>query len=154
MFKFSQSSLASRAKLHPALQKVVDEAIKVVDFKILDATRGRSAQELAFKQKRSKAHFGQSAHNYVPAVAMDLFPAPYDWDDTAAFVHLSTIIMPIPAKLGLGVVLRWGGDWNMDGAKTTNDSWDMPHFELHKWQDYVNLPGAKKVAGKSNLYED
>jgi len=30
----------------------------------------------------------------------------------------------------LNVKLRWGGDWNMDGDKTTNDDWDKPHVEL------------------------
>ena len=95
MPSFGKASLASRAQLHPKLQAIVDEAIKHTDFKFLDATRGRAAQELAFKLGRTKAHFGQSAHNFVPAIAMDLFPAPYDWDNTQAFINLWKIIMPI-----------------------------------------------------------
>lgn len=142
-FSFSKASLASRKKLHPLLRDIVDEAIKEIDFKILDSTRGRAAQTKAFLQGNSKAPFGQSAHNYVPAIAMDLFPAPYDWNDTAAFIKLSKVIMRIAAKKG--IKLRWGGDWNMDGDKTTSDNWDKPHYELHPWREY---------AKQSKLYED
>lgn len=37
-------------------------------------------------------------------------------------------------KVGLesGVIIRWGGDFNMDGDKTTSDAWDYPHFEISK----------------------
>lgn len=140
-FSFSKASLASRKKLMKPLQEIVDEAIKEIDFKILDATRGRAAQEKAFAQGHSKVHFGDSAHNYVPAIAMDLFPAPYDWNNRTAFIALSKIILRIAAAKGYK--LRWGGDWNGDG--NLSDGWDMPHFELHPWRTY---------AKKSKLYED
>jgi peptidoglycan L-alanyl-D-glutamate endopeptidase CwlK len=140
---FGSASLTSRAKLHPKLQLIVDEAIKEIDFKILDATRGRAAQEKAFRQGNTKAHFGDSAHNYVPAIAMDLFPAPYDWDNTKAFENLSVVILRIAKEFS--IPLRWGGDWNMDGSKTTSDSWDKPHYELHPWRTW---------ARQAKLYED
>lgn len=141
MPKFSKASLASIKKLHPLLRGVVEEAIKEIDFKVLDATRGRAAQTKAFLQGTSKAKFGQSAHNYIPAIAVDLFPAPYDWENRQAFINLSKVILRI-AK-ARGVPLRWGGDWNMDG--NLSDGWDMPHFELHPWREY---------AKQSKLYED
>ena len=143
MPSFGKASLASRAQLHPKLQAIVDEAIKHTDFKFLDATRGRAAQELAFKLGRTKAHFGQSAHNFVPAIAMDLFPAPYDWDNTQAFINLWKIIMPI-AK-AQGTPLRWGGDWDMNGQVNTSGLVDLPHYELNPWRDW---------AKKSHLVED
>lgn len=161
MFKFSQVSLQSRAKLIPCLQTVVDRAIEVIDFKILDATRGRAAQTKAFKQGHSKVSFGNSAHNWVPALAMDLFPAPYHWPDDKlltraeqkeareAFVRMGEVVLAIPAKFniqapdGNPLVLRWGGDWNMDG--NLSDGWDMPHFEIHPWREFRKF---------SKLYED
>jgi peptidoglycan L-alanyl-D-glutamate endopeptidase CwlK len=142
MPSFGASSLASLSKCHPLLQEIAQEAIKVIDFKVLDSTRNRVDQERAFATGRSKARFGQSAHNYVPAIAFDLFPAPYDWNDRKSFKKLADVIMKIAAKKN--VPLRWGGDWHMDGDKTTSDAWDMPHFELHKWRDW---------AKKSKLYE-
>ncbi len=150
-YSFSKQSLAARKKLHPKLQQLVDAAIKVIDFKILDATRGRAAQTKAFKQGNSKATFGNSAHNYVPAIAVDLFPAPYDWDNRQAFINMWNVIGYYDPKTCKGkglakemnIPLRWGGDWNMDG--NLSDGWDMPHFELYPWREW---------ARQSKLYED
>lgn len=142
MPSFGAASLAALNKCHPHLQTIAHEAIKEIDFKVLDSTRGRADQERAFAGGKSKARFGQSAHNYVPAIAFDLFPAPYDWNDRPAFTALSKVIMRIAKEKG--IPLRWGGDWNMDGDKTQSDAWDMPHYELHKWRDW---------AKKSKLFE-
>lgn len=145
-YKFSNASLSSREKLHPKLKQLVDEMIKHIDFKILDSTRGRAAQTKAFLQGNSKAKFGQSAHNYLPAIAVDLFPAPYEWEGKkaeSAFKELGRIGLECAKELGIPV--RWGGDWNMDGDKTTSDAWDKPHFELTPWRTW---------AKQSKLYED
>lgn len=142
-FNFSKKSLSSLDKAHPLLQLVCKEAIKEIDFKVLDSMRGRDAQNRAYAAGRSKAKFGQSAHNYFPAIAVDLFPAPYDWNNRQAFKDLAEVAMRIAKKHD--VPLRWGGDWNMDGNRTTKDSWDMPHFELHPW---------RKWAKESKLFED
>lgn len=149
MFHFSTSSLAALAKCHPHLQAIAQAAIRTVDFKVLDSTRGRDAQERAFSGGFSKVQFGNSAHNYVPAIAFDLFPAPYDWKDRQSFIDLAEIILRLPEKLSLQgldgkpLILRWGGDWNMDG--NIKDGWDMPHFEMHPW---------RKWSKKSKLYDD
>lgn len=143
---FGTASKNSLAKAHPLLQQLCNEAIKRVDFKVLDSQRGRDAQELAFRKGNTKAHFGQSAHNYSPAIAVDLFPAPYDWNNEAAFDNMNRIIGwydPASGKgLGLakelGIPIRAGWDWNMDFSKS--DGWDKPHIELHPWREW-----AKKV---------
>lgn len=149
MFHFSGTSLAALSKCHPHLQAIAQAAIREVDFKVLDSTRGRDAQERAVAGGFSKVHFGKSAHNYVPAIAFDLFPAPYDWKNKQAFIRLSEVILPLPKKLklkgldGKPLVLRWGGDWDMNGD--IRDGWDMPHFELHPWREW---------AKESKLFED
>lgn len=140
---FGVASLNNLSKCHPSLKLIATEAIKEMDFRVLDSTRGRDAQTRAYETGKSKAKFGQSAHNYVPAIAFDLFPFPYDWNDRKAFKKLADIVMRIAKEKG--IPLRWGGDWNMDGDKTTSDAWDMPHFELHPWREW---------AKKSKLYED
>lgn len=143
MPSFGKASLTSRAQLHPKLQAIVDAAIKEIDFKILDAVRGKAAQEKAFKQGNTKAHFGQSAHNYVPAIAMDLFPSPYDWDNTKAFIDLSKVILRIAKEQGTPI--RYGGDWDKDGKINTTGLVDLPHYEMDPWRDW---------AKKSHLVED
>jgi peptidoglycan L-alanyl-D-glutamate endopeptidase CwlK len=141
MPKFSAKSKALVAKLHPSLQAIVNEAIKEYDFTVMDSTRGRAAQELAYKRGNSKARFGQSAHNYQPAIAVDLAPYPVDFDNVQRFKDLAKIVLRIAKEKG--IPLRWGGDWNMDGS--TSDGWDFPHFELHPWKTY---------AAKSTLVKD
>lgn len=142
---FGKLSKQSLAKAHPKLQFLLTEAIKVVDFKILDSLRGRAAQERAFRQGHSKARFGQSAHNYKPAIACDLFPAPYDWDDRKAFVRLYDVLGFYNPATGKGqglalqhkIGLRCGLDWHMDGVNVGNDDWDGGHYELHPWREWA-----------------
>ncbi len=138
---FDAASAKRLAGAHPDIQRVMNAARVKVAFTILDSQRGRAAQELAFKQGHSKAHFGQSAHNWSPAIAVDIAPSPLNWGDTKSFIALSKVIMPIAKELG--VPLRWGGDWNMDGS--TSDGWDFPHYELHPWREYAK--NAKPFAG-------
>lgn len=134
MPSFGAASLAALSKCHPKLQFIANAAIKEIDFRILDATRGRDAQERAFATGKSKVRFGQSAHNYVPAIAFDLFPAPYDWNNRQSFIDLSKVILRIGKEQG--IPLRWGGDWNGDG--NLSDGWDMPHYELTPWRTWAH----------------
>lgn len=119
MPKFGTRSLINLAQLHPLLQRVLNEAIKEFDFTILDAQRGRAEQERAFAQGHSKVHFGNSAHNYAPAIATDIVPwhggsNPIRWNDAASFKVLQlAVILPIAKRLAIPI--RQGIDWNGDG---------------------------------------
>lgn len=135
MPKFDAGSTKRLKNSHPLLQKLMNEAIKKTPFMILDSQRGRAAQELAFKQKRTKVHFGNSAHNWSPAIALDVVPLPVDWKNTKAFVALSQVILPLAKELGIPI--RWGGDWNMNGKTSDEKFVDMPHYELHPWRTFA-----------------
>lgn len=141
---FGAASLAALSKCHPKLKIIALAAIKEIDFRILDATRGRDAQERAFATGKSKARFGQSAHNYVPAIAFDLFPAPYDWNNRQSFINLSKVVLRIGKEQG--IPLRWGGDWDMKGDGNPRGSLeDLPHYELQPWREWAH---------ESRLFED
>lgn len=133
---FSDRSLKARAELHPALKAIVDEAIKEVDFVILDAQRGRAEQEKAFRAGNSKAHFGQSAHNYVPAVALDIVPYPIDFNNVDGFRQIAKIFLAVAERLN--TPLRWGGDWDMDGDWSDERFLDWGHFELNPWRTWAS----------------
>lgn len=148
---FDEKSQKRLAGAHPLLQKLLVEARKEIAFQILDSQRGKAAQEKAFKAGHSKAHFGQSAHNWAPAVAVDLAPVLLDWNDLKAFRAIQKVIgWWDPAKKRgaglakrLGIPIRWGGDWNMDGNPA--DGWDLPHYELHPWRTFAK--DAKPFTG-------
>ena len=133
MPSFDLASAKRLSQAHPLIKKVMLAAREQIEFTIMDSQRGRDAQEYAFKKGHSKAHFGQSAHNWSPAIAVDIAPVPLTWKSPKPFIALSKIIMPI-AK-AMNVPLRWGGDWNMDGS--TSDGWDFPHYELHPWRTFA-----------------
>lgn len=142
MPSFSKASKARLAGAHPLLQKLLNEAIKKYDFMILDSQRDRAAQELAFKRGNTKVHFGNSAHNWAPSVAVDIAPYPVDWDDIARFRELQTkVIRPLAKELGIPI--RQGYDWDGDGSSADESFVDWPHIELTPWREF---------AKKSKLY--
>lgn len=130
---FDDASAKRLAAALPPLQDVMNEARQSCEFRILDSQRGKAAQEEAFKKGNSKAHFGQSPHNWSPAVAVDVFPAPFSWNNAKAFDNCARIVLDVSKRLK--VPIRWGGDWNMDG--NPSDGWDKPHFELHPWREWA-----------------
>lgn len=143
MPRFGKQSQANLEKAHPALQQILRAAIKEIDFKVLDSTRGRIAQERAFTHGFSKVHFGNSAHNYVPSIATDLFPAPYSWTNKTSFIKLSKVILRIANEMSIPI--RWLGDPNRDG--NMNDGWDFPHYELHPWRTWSKSEGVTLYKG-------
>jgi peptidoglycan L-alanyl-D-glutamate endopeptidase CwlK len=134
----SELSTASRQRLaaaHPLLRELFTAIAEIAPIEVLASQRGRSAQERAFALGHSRAHFGQSAHNWTPAIALDVVPAPLDWTDLDRFRALAALVKA-EAK-ARGVPLAWGGDW----ARLK----DMPHYELDPWRRFA--AGAKPYAG-------
>ena len=109
MPQLDKASAQRLAKAHPLLRKLFAEVAKRADIVILDSQRGRAAQELAYRSGRSKARFGQSAHNWTPAIALDVCPMPLDWKNTRPFVELAREIV-LPLAREMKIPLRWGGD--------------------------------------------
>lgn len=103
---------------------------------ISEAGRGREAQELDFKHGFSKAHYGQSAHNFN--CALDFFsiqPGKNIYD--LEWFH------DVLAK-NLEPWLNWYG---APGAKFP----EVPHVEPHGWQDLVKLGELKLVEEESDV---
>lgn len=125
---FGKRSLLNLSQCHVLLRKVMIEAIKELDFSIIQGYRGSEDQEKAFREGKSKAHYGQSAHNYLPCIAVDCIPFPFlGWEDAASFKRMADHILLCAASLDIPV--QWGGNW-----KTLKDT---PHFELTPWRSYV-----------------
>jgi peptidoglycan LD-endopeptidase CwlK len=142
MARFGQESRARLKLAHPLLQKLMKEAIKEFDFTILQSMRGRADQEMAFKLGHTKVHFGNSAHNWYPSIALDVAPWPVNWKNLKPFYNLSKVILPIAREMKIPI--RWGGDWDSDGDSTDQKFMDLPHYELDPW---------RKWSKKSKLFE-
>lgn len=128
MPSFSKTSAARLHTCHVDLQSVCNEAIKRIDFSVLEGHRGEEKQNEAFAKGFSKLRWPHGKHNGVPSRAVDLAPVPLDWNNVAAFHELARIVLEVAAELG--IPLRWGGDWNRNGKTNDETFRDLPHFEL------------------------
>ena len=115
---------------HPLLIKLFTACLadpKCPRFTVLDSQRDRQAQERAFSLGHSKAHFGQSAHNWTPALALDVVPYPIDWDDLPRFKVLGAFVEAKARQLG--IPMSWGGRWKSFK--------DYPHYQLEPWREFA-----------------
>lgn len=128
MPQFSKLSESRLATCDPRLQQLLREAIKHVDFTVLCGHRGVEEQNDAYRTGRSKVRWPDSKHNTIPSVAVDVAPYPVDWKDTARFARLVGYIERIAHEQGIRI--RWGGDFDQDGATADERFIDMPHIEL------------------------
>jgi peptidoglycan L-alanyl-D-glutamate endopeptidase CwlK len=115
------------------LQAVVDEAIKYVDFSLIEGHRTNERQAELFLQKKTLARAGESPHNSDPSNAFDFLPYPFsdDWNDEVPFTAIAMLMRGIGEMMG--VKIRWGGDWDRDGQLVSRDPdehfRDLPHIE-------------------------
>lgn len=128
------ASLGRRTQLHPDLQVIADEAIKIFNFAIICGWRGEAEQERAFNEKKSPFHYPDSKHNLRPSMAMDCVPWPVNWKDLEQFIALGAVMMTVTVRLlAEGKIthkLRWGHDWDQDGILGEKGETDFPHYEL------------------------
>ena len=155
-FVLSALSLARLDGVDPRLTKVVKRAIQLtaVDFKVIEGVRsddqayriwgrGRTAAEcrgVGAPTSYARPAEGKvtwvrhplgTRHRLQPngyGAAVDLLPAPYDWKATEPFDLVSKAMKA--AARELGVVVRWGADWDADGRPRERGEVDSPHFEL------------------------
>jgi peptidoglycan L-alanyl-D-glutamate endopeptidase CwlK len=129
MPRFGRRSKRHLETLTPGLRLVLEEAIKIYDFSVIQGHRSHEEQARLYAKGRTtpgprvtNARPGQSNHNISPSPAVDV--APYiagtvAWDRTKEFYYLAGLIMGIAKEFG--VSLRWGGRWK--------SIVDLPHFE-------------------------
>ena len=124
-----------RAKaLHPALKRLLAAMDAAgLAYALTTTHRGAADQEAAKASGNSHAHFGQSPHNYLPALAFDAYPlidGKVDVNDAKALDAQAARIKAIAAKVNIDIV--WGGDWH--------SIIDRPHFELSNWRELRGKP--------------
>ncbi|MBP3140837.1 M15 family peptidase [Aliivibrio fischeri] len=127
MNKFSPISATRLASCHPQLQAVFTKVLEVCDCSILCGHRTEQEQN-ALPNSNTQVRFPNSKHNSVPSKAVDATPYPYDEDDRERFSYFAGIVIGVGASMG--VVIRWGGDWDRDNELKDNGFDDLMHFEL------------------------
>lgn len=143
---FGKRSLVERDTLHEDLKLILDEAIKYVDFMIVQGYRDEETQNKYFVEKKSNLRYPNSLHNKIPSMAVDIVPfvndVGLDWDNTDRFYKVVFFIKGIAYAKGIEV--RLGADWDGDFYSKDQKFHDIPHIELYK----------KLVDDKWILYKD
>ncbi|MBD3841420.1 MAG: M15 family metallopeptidase [Campylobacterales bacterium] len=145
MPKFSKKSKEKLLTCTEDIQKVMNEAIKRIDFKVLYGHRTPEEQLKLFKKGR-KYYNGKwvkvgktvtdkdgtirkSKHNFFPSQAIDIIPHPFTtWDDLEQFHKLHKVIMEVAKELNINLV--WGADWDSDGNIQEHSLQDYPHYQV------------------------
>ena len=116
---FSEKSKARLATCHPDLQRLFNAVIEKADCTVLCGHRGKEEQDEAYANGYSAAKWGQSKHNSLPSLAVDVAPYPVNWSSLKSWRAFAEIVKAEASRLGIKVV--HGGDWKMG---------DFPHWEL------------------------
>ena len=130
MFKFGKKSRERLSTCDERLQKVFNEVIKYVDCSILEGHRDERKQDRYYAEGKTKVRYPMGRHNSKPSRAVDVAPYPIDWDDRERFHLFSGFVLGLAR--GMGIRLRWGGDWNMNFEVDDNKFDDFPHFEIRE----------------------
>tara|TARA_R100000700_G_scaffold30023_1_gene36955 strand:- start:534 stop:926 length:393 start_codon:yes stop_codon:yes gene_type:complete len=130
MPKFGKKSKERLATCDPKLQEIFNEVIKYVDCSVLEGSRGEERQNKLYDEGKTKVRYPNGRHNAYPSLAVDVTPYPVDWGDRERQTLFAGFVLGIAR--GLGIKIRWGGDWDMDFEVQDNKFDDFPHFELKK----------------------
>lgn len=145
MPSFSKKSKDRLTTVSWDLQRVLQEVVKHHDCTILEGHRGEYKQNQLFKDGKSQVEWPDGKHNSYPSLAVDVAPYPLpekwgdlrsnkisirdlEWKERVKFYQLGAVIIMVGSQLG--VHIRWGADWDMDGDYKDNKFDDLVHFEL------------------------
>lgn len=124
MPSFSKRSKDNLATCHENLQLIAKDAIKLIDFTVIEGHRGKQAQQVAVARGTSKTPWPKSKHNKLPSLAFDFIPYPFDGDwgkkNHPKFIAIGKVLLTCAEKRGIKA--SYGGDWKSFK--------DYPHFQL------------------------
>ena len=130
MPKFGKTSRKKLATCDKRLQKVFNEVIKHVDCSILEGHRSGERQNKLYDEGKTKVKYPKGRHNNNPSLAVDVARYPIDWDDRERHTLFAGFVIGVAR--GMGINLRWGGDWNRNWDTADNRFDDFPHFEIYE----------------------
>lgn len=126
--KLSKASIEKLSSVKPELQKVIYKAFETMPFDVivLEGIRTKERQEELFYKKPPATKTLKSKH--LTGDAIDIAPYPIDWNDKERFNEMAKHVLAA-AKV-LGIKVRSGSDWDMDGDWKDEKFYDGPHIEL------------------------
>jgi len=139
-YKFGRKSKQRLAQCHKNLQFLANEAIKVLDFSVVEGHRGEKRQNQLYVAKATKVKWDKSKHNKLPSEAYDVYPYPVVIPDQkkqkklefaknlARFYLLVGVFKALAFVYSIDI--RCGADWDGDGEILDNTFDDICHIEI------------------------
>lgn len=122
-----------------SLRMVCEKALSygVMDASIIEGRRPKEKQNQYFREGKSRVQWPNGKHNVTTpdalANAVDVAPfvnGKISWNKNHCLVWAGLMLA---AAAELGIKIRWGGNWDMDGEPVTDQQFqDIVHFELVK----------------------
>lgn len=128
MYSFGKRSRERLSEVHPSLVKLLEEAIKIVDFSVIEGHRDKETQNRYYDDDKTEVQWPNSRHNSKPSMAVDIAPYPIDWDARNRFFFLAGIIKALAYRHNIEI--RWGRDWDSDNDFSDQTFNDLVHFEI------------------------
>lgn len=131
MPKFSNKSDMQLDTCHDLLQELFRAVVREDDCTVIEGHRNRRRQNQLFRQGKSRLKWPKGKHNVLPSLAVDVAPfveGSIPWDDTRQFYYFAGKVKARAA--GMGILIRWGGDWDDDGNVADQRFNDLAHWEL------------------------
>lgn len=126
------TSRAQLATCDARLQRLANEAIKYIDFSVLEGFRNKQQQDADYAKGVSKLKWPNGRHNSSPSRAFDFAPYPIDWSNKATalgrFMLVGGVILVCAHQLGIKI--RFGWDWNRNLDPRDESFLDWGHVEL------------------------
>lgn len=128
------STIDHLSKLDPHLVDLLSYIETYFPFKIICSYRSDIDQDLAFQHHKTTKRGGQSKHNLVPSMAVDVISLSahnrHSFDSVAQICQAYFAGAMRFAAMYLGFRLIWGCDWNSDSNISDHNLWDWCHFEF------------------------
>ncbi len=104
---------------------------EVCDISLITGHRREYEQNQMFDQGFSHLRWPDGKHNRIPSLAVDMQPYPRPADTPKLWAALGYMAgRGEDIAKGMGLTLRWGGDWDKDGDLTDQNFDDLFHWEL------------------------
>jgi peptidoglycan L-alanyl-D-glutamate endopeptidase CwlK len=136
-YVFGKTSRRRLNNADPLLAMVFDAALSrdLIDMTVTQSVRSKEEQNKYYREKKSKVQWPNSKHNVLnpgdKSKAVDVAPyvngkASYNYNHCC---FMAGVVLATARTVG--VMIRWGGNWDMDGEPITDqDFQDLVHFEL------------------------
>ena len=132
-YSFGKNSEKILANARQYLQRVARLALSwgIMDFSVVETHRNKATQNGYFARGKSRVQWPDGKHNSLPSDAFDLVPF-INGKGSYNKAHCLVLAgLMLAAAAVLGVRLRWGGNWDMDGEPITDqDFQDLVHYEV------------------------